>query len=364
MIEYTRGNLLEADVEALINTVNTVGVMGKGIALMFKEAFPESFASYEAACKRQEVVTGRMFVTERDALLGPRWIINFPTKQHWRAKTRMEWIESGLEDLKRVIREQGIRSIALPPLGCGNGGLAWDKVRPRIEDALGELDDVRVLVFEPTHEYQNVAKRSGVEKLTPARALIAELVRRYWVLGIECSLLEVQKLAWLIERRVVAHGLANPLKLEFRPHRYGPYSDRLRHLLNGLDGSYLHSEKRINDATPDEVVWFDESRRERVNAYLRSAEAMPYAQALEEVDALIDGFQSPLGMEALATLDWLISQEQIEPSVEAIKEGLRHWPDDVAGQRKLRLFSDRLIALALERLTGEVTAPTVLAAKK
>ncbi|MGM0703345.1 MAG: type II toxin-antitoxin system antitoxin DNA ADP-ribosyl glycohydrolase DarG [Pseudomonadota bacterium] len=364
MIEYTRGNLLEADVEALVNTVNTVGVMGKGIALMFKEAFPENFSAYAEACKRQEVVTGRMFVTERDRLLGPRWIINFPTKQHWRARTRMEWIAAGLEDLTRVIRERGIRSIALPPLGCGNGGLAWDQVRPRIEATLGELDEVRVLIFEPTPEYQNVAKRSGVEKLTPARALIAELVRRYWVLGIECSLLEVQKLAWLMERRIVAHGIDNPLKLEFQPHRYGPYSDRLRHLLNGLDGSYLHSEKRINDATPEEVVWFDEARRDRLGTYLRSAEAMPYAQALEEVDALIDGFQSPLGMEALATLDWLISQEHVQPTVEAIKEGLKHWPDDVAGQRKLRLFSDRLIALALERLTGEAIYPSALAAER
>lgn len=361
MIEYTQGNLLEADVEALVNTVNTVGVMGKGIALMFKEAFPENLAAYEAACQRQEVVTGRMFVTEQEALLGPRWIINFPTKQHWRARTRMEWIDAGLEDLKRVIHERGIRSIALPPLGCGNGGLNWDDVKPRIEAALGELDDVRVLVFEPTPQYQNVAKRSGVEKLTPARALMAELVRRYWVLGIECSLLEVQKLAWLLEHRILAHGLEDPLLLEFQPHRYGPYSDRLRHLLNGLDGSYLHSEKRINDAAPDEVVWFDESRRERLNAYLRSAEAMPYAEVLEEVDALIDGFQSPLGMEVLATLDWLISQERIEPTVEAIKEGLRHWPDDVAGKRKLRLFSDRLIALALERLTSGagVQAPLI-----
>jgi len=364
MIEYTRGNLLEADVEALVNTVNTVGVMGKGIALMFKEAFPENFAAYEAACKRQEVLTGRMFVTERDALLGPRWIINFPTKQHWRARTRMEWIESGLVSLKQVILEKGIRSIALPPLGCGNGGLDWNKIRPRIEAVLGNLDDIRVLIFEPTAEYQNVAKRSGVEKLTPARALIAELVRRYWVLGIECSLLEVQKLAWLMERRIVAHGLDNPLRLEFQSHRYGPYSDRLRHLLNGLDGSYLHSEKRINDATPEEVVWFDETRRDRLNTYLRRAEAMLYAQALEEVDELIDGFQSPLGMEVLTTLDWLISQEKIEPNVEAIKEGLRHWPNDIAGQRKLRLFSDRLIALALERLTGEAAPSTLLAAER
>ncbi|WP_421621801.1 type II toxin-antitoxin system antitoxin DNA ADP-ribosyl glycohydrolase DarG [Alkalilimnicola ehrlichii] len=361
MIEYTRGNLLDADVEALVNTVNTVGVMGKGVALMFKEAFPENFRAYQAACKNREVVPGRMFVHERSALLGPRWIINFPTKQHWRGKTRMEWIDSGLRDLERVIRVNGIRSIALPPLGCGNGGLPWAQVRPRIESALRDLQDVRVVVFEPTRQYQNVAKRSGVEKLTPARALIAELVRRYWVLGMECSLLEVQKLAWLIERRIIDHGLENPLDLHFKALRYGPYSDRLRHLLNGLDGSYLRSDKRINDAGPEEVVWFDEARRDKLGIYLRSAEVRPYLGVLQEVDDLIDGFQSPLGLEVLATLDWLIWQEGVAPTKADVKEGLRRWPDDIAGRRKLRLFSDQLIELALARLTSRTPDLQVIA---
>lgn len=195
MIEYTKGNLLEADVDALVNTVNTVGVMGKGIALMFKEAFPDNYHAYAEACKNKQVQTGRMFVTERNDLMGPRWIINFPTKQHWRTKTKLEWIDSGLQDLRRVIADNGIESIAIPPLGSGNGGLDWKTVKPRIEEALGDLTDVRVVLFEPTAQYQNVTRRKGAEKLTPPRALIAELVRRYWMLGIECSLLEIQKLA-------------------------------------------------------------------------------------------------------------------------------------------------------------------------
>lgn len=159
MIRYTTGNLLDADVEALVNTVNTVGIMGKGIALMFKKAFPDNFRAYEKACKGDEVQVGRMFVTERDDLLGPRWIINFPTKKHWRAKSRLEWIDSGLADLKRVIRENSIRSIAVPPLGTGNGGLSWSVVNPRLEQALSELVNVEVLIFEPTEQYQNVTKR-------------------------------------------------------------------------------------------------------------------------------------------------------------------------------------------------------------
>jgi len=250
MIRFTKGNLLDADVEALVNTVNTVGVMGKGIALMFKDRFPPNFQEYAAACKRGEVRIGRMFVTQNPSLDVPRWIINFPTKTHWRVKTRIEWIDAGLEDLRRVVVEKGIRSIAVPPLGCGHGGLSWSEVRPRIVNALGSLPDVDVVVYEPTRRYQNVAKRTGVEKLTPARALIAELVRRYWILGIECSMLEIQKLAWFLEREIDASGLENPLDLRFQADRYGPYADRLRHLLNQLDGSYLRSEVRVADAKP------------------------------------------------------------------------------------------------------------------
>lgn len=174
MITYRQGNLLDADVEAVVNTVNTVGVMGKGIALMFKERYPENFRAYEAACKAGEVQVGRMFVTATGELNGPRWVINFPTKQHWRHPSHREWIEAGLEDLVQVVREKGIRSLALPPLGCGNGGLDWREVRTLIEAAAAKLPGAEIIAYEPTAKYQNVAKRQGVEKLTVARALIAE----------------------------------------------------------------------------------------------------------------------------------------------------------------------------------------------
>lgn len=150
MIRYAKGNLLDAPVEALVNTVNEVGVMGKGIARMFRDAFPENAVVYEQACARREVRVGRVFVTESQRLFGPRWIIHFPTKKHWRQPSTLGWVRDGLGDLKRVVLQHGIRSLAVPALGCGNGGLDWRQVRPEIESVFGELNDVDVIVYEPT----------------------------------------------------------------------------------------------------------------------------------------------------------------------------------------------------------------------
>jgi O-acetyl-ADP-ribose deacetylase (regulator of RNase III) len=150
MIEAGSGDLLSADVEALVNPVNTVGVMGKGLALQFKRRFPFNFNAYAAACKRGEVEIGRMLVVEAGALSGPRYIINFPTKKHWRDPSELEYVRAGLRGLVEAIRARGIRSIAVPPLGCGNGGLAWADVEPLIERAMGELPDVQVVVFAPS----------------------------------------------------------------------------------------------------------------------------------------------------------------------------------------------------------------------
>jgi len=353
MIEYKRGNLLEAEVEGLVNTVNEVGVMGKGIALMFREAFPESAKEYENACARHEVRVGRIFVTENRALVGPRWILHFPTKKHWRQPSRLEWVREGLKDLVRVVREKKIRTLALPPLGCGAGGLDWSQVRREIEAALASIPEVEAIVFEPTDRYQNAPKRHGVEELTPARALIAEIIRRYSVLGLDCSNLEVQKLAWFLERRIREHGLEDPLDLRFKANKFGPYADRLRHLLDGLDGSYLHCEKRLSDAGPLEPIRFEDSKREAVETYLTSVGVRPYLPALQETTDLIDGYESPLGMELLATVDWLLHERHCEATVAALKRGLEMWPGGrTAARRKLRLFDDRLLGLALERLSS------------
>lgn len=325
MITYTQGNLLEAQVEALVNTVNTVGVMGKGIALMFKERFPKNMAEYASACKAKQVNTGKMFVTETSELMGPKWIVNFPTKQHWRAKSKMEWIQEGLIDLRYFLENNNVRSIAIPPLGAGQGGLAWPDVKMEIEKALSDIKTTNIIVFEPTSKYQNVAKASGVKKLTPARALVAELVRRYWILGMECSLLEIQKLAWFLQRTIEKRGLKNELKLKFEANYYGPYANNLDHLLNALDGSYLKSDKRIPDCDPLDVIWFNESEKQKISTYLNT-EAKEYLPALEGATQVISGFESPFGLELLSTVDWLVTNQGCERTVESIKEGIANWP--------------------------------------
>ena len=352
MITFKQGNLLDSDAEALVNTINTVGVMGKGIALMFKERFPANFDAYATACKENRVRVGEMFVTENRDFGGPKWIVNFPTKTHWRNKTRPEWIQDGLRALIEVIQEKNIRSVALPPLGCGNGGLDWRVVRPLIEAALQEVRDLDAVVFEPTSRYQNVTKKTGVEKLTPARALVAELVRRYCLLGMGCTVLEVQKLAWFIARGAPEVDVPDPLGLDFKAHWYGPYSDSLRLLLNSLDGSYLYCEKRLADADPESEIWFNPERKDFLAAYLLS-QGRRYGPLVDWTTNLIRGFESPLGMELLATVDWLLQKEAAEPHVSSVMEGIGSWGPAGAGRRKRRIFDDRLIRIALDRLTGD-----------
>jgi O-acetyl-ADP-ribose deacetylase (regulator of RNase III) len=161
MIDYMQGNLLDAKADALMNAVNEVGVMGKGIVLMFREAFPENMRAYAAACKSGDVKVGRMFVTETGSSAPPKWIINFPTKKHWRSRSKMEWVQEGLKDLVRVIRAKEMRSIAMPALGCGNGGLEWPQVKAEIEAAMSDLTDVRITIHAPTADYKVSPKTGG-----------------------------------------------------------------------------------------------------------------------------------------------------------------------------------------------------------
>ena len=352
MVRYTKGNLIDAQVEALVNTVNEVGVMGKGVALMFREAFPESARAYQAAAKAGTVHVGHVFVTERRSLIAPKYIVHFPTKKHWRHPSRIEWIRRGLRDLVRVIRERQIRSVALPPLGCGNGGLDWEVVRREIEAALNAVPDVDVSLYEPAQAYFNAPKGAGVEGLTVPRALVAELIRRYEILGLGCTTLEVQKLAWFVNRWIDACNIENVLGLEFVANRYGPYADQLRHLLNVMDGSYLHCERRLADAGPRELIRFDDGRRVEIASYLETPWATPYRLPLDKTSEVIDGFESPLGMELLATVDWLIAKVGCAADVPSVREGIAKWPTSAAAaRRKQRLFNDRMIDAAVERLS-------------
>ena len=237
MITYKTGDILTEDAEAIVNTVNCIGVMGRGIALQFKNAFPANFKSYAAACKREEVQPGRMFVFETGGLTNPKFIINFPTKRHWRGESRMEDIESGLKALTDAIKEKGIQSIAIPPLGSGLGGLDWSQVRSKIEETLKELQDVQAIIYEPkgAPETDRMVHNREVPKMTAGRAALVELIRRYLggLLDPFVTLLEVHKLMYFMQ---VA---GEPLKLKYTKGLYGPYAENLRHVLNAIEGHFV-----------------------------------------------------------------------------------------------------------------------------
>jgi O-acetyl-ADP-ribose deacetylase (regulator of RNase III) len=312
MIEYRTGNILDAEVEALVNSVNCVGVMGRGVALQFKKAFPENFKAYRAACRRGEVVPGRMFVFET-GLLRPRYIINFPTKRHWRGKARMEDIEAGLRALVEEVVQRGIRSIAMPPLGCGLGGLEWEKVRRRIEQAFSDLPEVRALLYEPQVgvPLPPSVRRGPVPKMTPGRAALVDLMCRYvqGLLDPSISLLELHKLMYF------AQEAGEPLRLRFVKGPYGPYAENLRHVLHAIEGYYISGYGAGGDE-PRKVLELVPGALEDARRVLEAHEETQ--ERLRRVVELIEGFESPYGLELLATVHWIATKDKATSDEELI----------------------------------------------
>ncbi|MBS3024478.1 type II toxin-antitoxin system antitoxin DNA ADP-ribosyl glycohydrolase DarG [Acidiphilium multivorum] len=304
MIEFRTGDILRADAEALVNTVNCVGIMGRGIALQFKNAFPENFHSYADACARGEVQPGRMFVFEIGELGYPRWIINFPTKRHWRGKSRMEDIESGLLALVDVIREKGIRSIAIPPLGSGLGGLVWSEVRSRIEAALRSLTDVQIVVYEPNGSPapERMTHVREVPKMTAGRAALVELIHRYLggLLDPTVTLLEVHKLMYFMQEA------GEPLRLRYTQAPYGPYAENLRHVLHAIEGHLVSGYADGGDA-PDKLLTLVPGAIDEAERFLEQHDVT--RSRFGRVAALVEGFESPFGLELLSTVHWVMERE-------------------------------------------------------
>jgi O-acetyl-ADP-ribose deacetylase (regulator of RNase III) len=342
MIEYTSGDILKCETDALVNTVNCVGIMGRGIALQFKNVYPENFKAYEAACKREAVQPGRMFVYETGQLTPPRFIINFPTKRHWRGKSRIEDIESGLVDLVNVIRDKGIHSIAIPPLGSGLGGLDWNDVRPRIERALSGLaEDVQILVFEPkgAPAIGNMAHVREVPQMTPGRAAVVELIERYLggLLDPFVTLLEVHKLMYFMQEA------GEPLRLKYVKAPYGPYAENLRHVLRAVEGHLISGYADGGDA-PNKPLSLVPGAAEEAKNYLDQYEIS--RAHFERVTQLVEGFESPYGLELLATVHWVMSREGATQH-DSVTRQVYEW-----GARK-RQFTPRQIAIAEERLKSQ-----------
>ena len=339
MIEYKIGNILAEEAEALVNTVNCVGVMGRGIALQFKNAFPDNFKAYAAACARNEVRPGRMFVFETGHLTNPRFIINFPTKRHWRGKSRMEDIDAGLVALADEIRTRNIRSIAIPPLGSGLGGLDWSQVRPRIEAALRELGNIDAVVFEPggAGEDGRINHSSEVPTMTPGRAALVELMNRYLqgLLDPIVTLLEVHKLMYFLQEA------GEPLRLKYAKGPYGPYAENLRHVLKAIEG-HLVSGYADGGDSPDKQLTLVPNALEDAHEFLRGK--ADTEERFNKVSDLVEGFESPFGLELLSTVHW-ITETEATRSLDELIARTYAW-----NERKKR-FTPRQIGLALDVLT-------------
>jgi len=327
-------------VDAIVNTVNTVGVMGKGIALQFKRKWPANAKAYEAACKRIEVVPGKMFVFDNGGLVEPKFIINFPTKRHWRQPSQMSDIDAGLVDLIAQVKLLGIQSIAIPPLGCGNGGLDWEHVRPRIEAAFKELPNVDVRLFAPSDVsgVRELTPEAEKPKMTPGRAAILKVLSIYRQMRYPLSQIEIQKLAYFL----VSAG--QQLGLNFEKHTYGPYAAELRHVLTKMDGAYLNG---VGDGSKTSEITVVASAMQDAEAFLASQKDIETAQRVEKISRLIDGFETPYGMELLATVHW-VAKENPAASLDEIVRTVQEW-----NERKREIMKPAHIKAAYDRLVAE-----------
>jgi O-acetyl-ADP-ribose deacetylase (regulator of RNase III) len=363
MLSEEEGSLLDADAEALVNTVNTVGIMGKGIALQFKQAYPGNFRAYEAACRRGDVRLGAMFTYETGLLDSPRYIINFPTKGHWRAKSKLSDIAAGLTDLRKIIEDHHIRSIAVPPLGCGNGGLDWHDVHPLIAEALGDLPGVHVMLYPPkgAPAAESMKVRTARPKMTAGRAALLTTLGHYVHLSQfeqaavlkGASLLEIQKLMYFLQEA------GQPLHLNYAKARYGPYAENLNHVLQALEGHYLrgYGDRTqevlklspivlMSGAADEGRQWLDDHRDETANR-------------VDAVMRLATGFASAYGLELLATVHWIATRDgsgQIADPA-AVTQHIGGW-----NERKGRLFTELHVRRAIDHLhsLGWVKTPKQL----
>lgn len=337
MIILKQGNLLDDEAEALVNTVNCVGVMGKGIALQFKQAFPEMFLEYKKACQKKEVLPGKMHVVEMRSLINPKYIINFPTKRHWKNKSRMDDIQSGLEDLIRVVKELHIKSIAIPPLGCGNGGLKWLDVFPKIEMAFKELPEVKVHLYKPSGSPKPDKIKIGTDrpKMTKARVLFLMLMNDYSIPGYKLSLLEIQKLAYFLQ------VVGEPLRLRFEKGKFGPYAENLNHVLEHLDGHFIRG---YGDRSRDAEIYLIKDASYEAEQFLKNhQEAFEH---LKKVRDIIEGFETPYGLELLSTIHWVIQEKpEIKDDLQMIIEEIHNW-----NKRKQEIFKEKHIEKAWKHL--------------
>lgn len=335
MLSYKNGNIFNEDVEAIVNTVNCVGVMGRGLALQYKKTFPDNFKAYSIACKNGEVIPGKMYVYNTGQIFNPRYIINFPTKRHWRAKSKIEDIQNGLDDLLRVIKEYNIKSIAIPPLGSGLGGLDWADVKKLINQKLSQID-CNIVIFEPLEQKieKNISKK--IPTMTAGRAALVGLIDNYLkgMLAPFISLLEIHKLMYFMQES------GEVLKLNYQKAQYGPYAQNLRHVMNVIEGHYIKGYEDGGDIPTKQIELLPKATKE-ANAFLQNQYTTK--ENFIKVSKLVEGFETPYGLELLATVHWVYKYENAKTKDE-IKKHIYSWND------RKKQFTEKQIEIAIKTL--------------
>ncbi|MCC8409474.1 macro domain-containing protein [Mucilaginibacter sp. UR6-1] len=339
MIRYIEGNILESNAEVLVNTVNTMGIMGKGLALQFKKEFPQNFKIYQTACKEGRFDIGDLVVTEEDSLLyGKKTIVNLPTKTDWRKPSEYSYIETGLKKIAELIAARNIKSVAIPSLGTGHGGLDWGRVKNIIEDIVGNTD-CDVQVYLPNVVIKEVMKAERA-KLTPARAMLLAVLFDVVRDGEFVSEFSAEKIAYFLQR----FGAKDIFKLNFKPNFYGPYSGKVRRVLYYLNGSYISGYSAMDKKPFEELGLMLEAEKDVLD-YLAEQSNLIYLNIVNKTKSFLSGFYSSFGLELLSTIDFLSSEHNTK-DIEVISSHLTQWSN-----RKKTLFSnERFVQQALTRL--------------
>ncbi|WP_152018344.1 type II toxin-antitoxin system antitoxin DNA ADP-ribosyl glycohydrolase DarG [Aliarcobacter butzleri] len=335
MIEYKNGDILREDVEAIVNTVNCVGIMGRGLALQFKNKFPQNFKEYQLACTNKEVQLGKMFVHQTGQLINPKYIINFPTKGHWKQNSKIEDISNGLDDLINIIEKYSIKSIAIPPLGSGLGGLDWKIVKKLIEEKLKNINCI-IILFEPLEQKIEKSITKEIPKMTAGRAALIGLMDRYLqgLMDPFISLIEVHKLMYFMQES------GEELRLKYKKAQFGPYADNLRHVLNTIEGHFISGYEDGGDAPTKQLKLIPKAVEDAKN-YLTNKKNTN--ENFVKVAKLVDGFETPFGLELLATVHWIVKNENASNLEEVISK-IYNW-----NERK-KQFSRKQIQIALDTL--------------
>lgn len=349
MIYYVKGNLLESQAQALVNTVNTVGVMGKGIALQFKEAFPENYRIYREACRQGKLNVGQMLVTvDSNLAIGSKVIVNFPTKTDWRRPSEYVYIEQGLQALREEIVSRGIRSIAIPPLGSHNGGLDWLRVKQMIETALADLD-CDIYLYEPSKVIIEKLKSERV-KLTPARALLLTMLADLSRFGEFASVFAAEKLVYFLQRV----GATDYFRIEFKPGYYGPYSGgKVAHVLYHLNGSYVKGMGGM-DTRPFDYIWLMDDAEAEAMRFMNENGDERLNDICEKGRQLLRGYYSNYSLELLSSVDYLLRSvpalgnwqtDDRDEVLDTLTQEIQHW-----SRRKEQMFPRAYLAQAVDYL--------------